>query len=89
MVITTTASGPATPGPASRRVASMPSIPGIRMSKRHTSGRSRRASSTACRPSGARLYESLGFVTLGVAPGAFHHPTLGFVGLRVMWLDLA
>ncbi|MFC6091512.1 hypothetical protein [Saccharothrix lopnurensis] len=34
------------------------------------------------------LYESLGFVTLGTAPGAFRHPTLGHVGLRVMWLDL-
>jgi GNAT superfamily N-acetyltransferase len=35
-----------------------------------------------------RLYESLGFVTLGVAPGAFRHPALGDVGLRIMWLDL-
>lgn len=35
-----------------------------------------------------RLYESLGFVTLGVAPGAFRHPELGEVGLRIMWLDL-
>jgi L-amino acid N-acyltransferase YncA len=34
------------------------------------------------------LYESLGFVTLGVAPGAFRHPELGAVGLRIMWLDL-
>jgi L-amino acid N-acyltransferase YncA len=34
------------------------------------------------------LYESLGFVTLGTAPGAFHHPILGPVGLRIMWLDL-
>jgi L-amino acid N-acyltransferase YncA len=34
------------------------------------------------------LYESLGFVTLGTAPGAFRHPTLGPVGLRIMWLDL-
>ena len=34
------------------------------------------------------LYESLGFVTLGTAPGAFRHPILGFVGLRIMWLDL-
>ncbi|NUT48653.1 MAG: GNAT family N-acetyltransferase [Saccharothrix sp.] len=38
--------------------------------------------------SAIRLYESLGFVTLGVAPGAFRHPTEGRVGLRVMWLDL-
>ncbi|MCR6488044.1 GNAT family N-acetyltransferase [Amycolatopsis sp. OK19-0408] len=35
-----------------------------------------------------RLYESLGFVTLGVAPGAFRHPDHGEVGLRIMWLDL-
>ncbi|ALG09756.1 GNAT family N-acetyltransferase [Kibdelosporangium phytohabitans] len=35
-----------------------------------------------------RLYESLGFVTLGTAPGAFRHPTRGAVGLRIMWLDL-
>nr|WP_158854626.1 GNAT family N-acetyltransferase [Saccharothrix deserti] len=35
-----------------------------------------------------RLYESLGFVTLGIAPGAFRHPTRGIVGLRIMWLDL-
>ena len=34
------------------------------------------------------LYESLGFITLGTAPGAFRHPTLGPVGLRIMWLDL-
>ncbi|MBE1498415.1 L-amino acid N-acyltransferase YncA [Amycolatopsis lexingtonensis] len=34
------------------------------------------------------LYESLGFTTLGVAPGAFRHPSLGDVGLRIMWLDL-
>jgi L-amino acid N-acyltransferase YncA len=34
------------------------------------------------------LYESLGFITLGTAPGAFHHPILGPVGLRIMWLDL-
>ncbi|WP_084800528.1 GNAT family N-acetyltransferase [Promicromonospora kroppenstedtii] len=35
------------------------------------------------------LYESLGFVTLGVAPGAFRHPELGDVGLRIMWRDLS
>ncbi|MEU4804236.1 GNAT family N-acetyltransferase [Actinosynnema sp. NPDC023587] len=35
-----------------------------------------------------RLYESLGFITLGVAPGAFRHPADGHVGLRIMWLDL-
>lgn len=38
--------------------------------------------------SAIRLYESLGFTTLGVAPGAFRHPVHGDVGLRVMWLDL-
>lgn len=37
---------------------------------------------------GVRLYESLGFLTLGIAPGAFRHPTQGIVGLRIMWLDL-
>ena len=35
-----------------------------------------------------RLYESLGFVTLGTAPGAFRHPEHGDVGLRILWLDL-
>ncbi|ONI87081.1 GNAT family N-acetyltransferase [Actinosynnema sp. ALI-1.44] len=35
-----------------------------------------------------RLYESLGFVILGTAPGAFRHPTMGDVGLHIMWLDL-
>ncbi|WP_037359246.1 GNAT family N-acetyltransferase [Amycolatopsis orientalis] len=35
-----------------------------------------------------RLYESLGFVTLGVAPEAFRHPVEGRVGLRIMWLEL-
>ncbi|MFI2486407.1 GNAT family N-acetyltransferase [Promicromonospora kroppenstedtii] len=35
------------------------------------------------------LYESLGFVTLGVAPGAFRHPELGDVGLRIMWRHLS
>jgi GNAT superfamily N-acetyltransferase len=36
-----------------------------------------------------RLYERHGFVTLGVAPGAFAHPRKGRVGLRIMWCDLA
>jgi len=35
-----------------------------------------------------RLYESLGFVTIGTAPGAFRHPDHGDVGLRILWLDL-
>lgn len=38
--------------------------------------------------SAIHLYESLGFSTLGTAPGAFRHPTEGPVGLRIMWLDL-
>jgi L-amino acid N-acyltransferase YncA len=38
--------------------------------------------------SAIHLYESLGFTTLGVAPGAFRHPLHGDVGLRIMWLDL-
>lgn len=38
--------------------------------------------------SAIHLYESLGFVTLGIAPGAFRHPTEGNVGLRIMWLGL-
>lgn len=35
-----------------------------------------------------RIYENLGFVTIGTVPGAFRHPVLGPVGLRIMWLDL-
>jgi len=35
-----------------------------------------------------RLYEHLGFRTIGVAPGAFRHPVDGDVDLRIMWLDL-
>ncbi|MEV6628188.1 GNAT family N-acetyltransferase [Amycolatopsis sp. NPDC051106] len=35
-----------------------------------------------------RLYENLGFVTIGTAPGAFRHPDHGDVGLRILWLDL-
>ncbi|MFI7533669.1 GNAT family N-acetyltransferase [Streptosporangium sp. NPDC049376] len=38
--------------------------------------------------SAIHLYESLGFTTLGTAPGAFRHPTEGHVGLRIMWLPL-
>lgn len=36
-----------------------------------------------------RLYERHGFMTLGTAPGAFEHPELGRVGLRIMWRDLS
>ena len=36
-----------------------------------------------------RLWRSLGFVVVGTVPGAFRHPTLGYVGLHVMFLDLS
>ena len=35
-----------------------------------------------------RLYEELGFTTVGVVPRAFRHPTAGLVGLRVMYRDV-
>jgi len=35
------------------------------------------------------LYESLGFRIVGTVPGAFEHPTLGRVGLHVMYHDFA
>ncbi|MDX2591409.1 GNAT family N-acetyltransferase [Streptomyces sp. WI03-4A] len=35
-----------------------------------------------------RLYERLGFGLIGTVPGAFRHPTLGPVGLHVMYHDL-
>jgi GNAT superfamily N-acetyltransferase len=35
-----------------------------------------------------RLYASLGFTVIGTVPGAFEHPSLGRVGLRVMYHDL-
>jgi hypothetical protein len=31
------------------------------------------------------LYERQGFVVVGTVPGAFAHPTLGRVGLHVMY----
>ncbi|EWT05662.1 GCN5 family acetyltransferase [Intrasporangium chromatireducens Q5-1] len=34
------------------------------------------------------LYESLGFTVVGTVPGAFAHPSLGRVGLHVMFCDL-
>jgi GNAT superfamily N-acetyltransferase len=34
------------------------------------------------------LYESLGFETIGTVPGAFLHPTEGYVGLCVMYRAL-
>lgn len=35
-----------------------------------------------------RLYEQLGFETIGVVPRAFRHPVEGLVGLHVMYRDL-
>lgn len=34
------------------------------------------------------LWRSLGFEVIGTVPGAFHHPTLGYVGLHVMYRPL-
>jgi GNAT superfamily N-acetyltransferase len=34
------------------------------------------------------LYKRLGFEVVGTVPGAFEHPTLGRVGLHVMYRDL-
>jgi GNAT superfamily N-acetyltransferase len=34
------------------------------------------------------LWESLGFTIVGTVPGAFDHPTHGYVGLHVMYLSL-
>lgn len=34
-----------------------------------------------------KLYASLGFSTVGTVPGAFRHPTRGYVGLHVMYLE--
>jgi L-amino acid N-acyltransferase YncA len=35
-----------------------------------------------------RLYEQLGFWTVGVVPRAFRHPEQGLVGLHIMYRDL-
>jgi GNAT superfamily N-acetyltransferase len=35
-----------------------------------------------------RLWESFGFRTLTRVPGAFRHPSLGFVDVLVLWKDL-
>jgi len=35
-----------------------------------------------------RLYERVGFTTVATIPGGFHHPTEGYVGLHIMYLDL-
>ena len=34
------------------------------------------------------LYRRLGFDVVGTVPGAFQHPTLGRVGLHVMYREL-
>lgn len=36
-----------------------------------------------------RLWQSLGFVIIGTVPGAFEHPDHGYVGLHVMFKELA
>ncbi|WP_425954200.1 GNAT family N-acetyltransferase [Xylanimonas sp. McL0601] len=35
------------------------------------------------------LWHTLGFRTIGIVPGAFRSPSRGYVGLHVMYLDLA
>ena len=35
-----------------------------------------------------KLWQDLGFEIVGTVPGAFRHPTQGYVGLYVMYLDL-
>jgi GNAT superfamily N-acetyltransferase len=34
------------------------------------------------------LWQDLGFQIIGTVPGAFEHPTQGYVGLHLMYLDL-
>jgi GNAT superfamily N-acetyltransferase len=34
------------------------------------------------------LWQSVGFEIIGTVPGAFRHPTQGYVGLHVMHLSL-
>jgi L-amino acid N-acyltransferase YncA len=34
------------------------------------------------------LWQSLGFEIVGTVPGAFEHPSEGFVGLHIMYLEL-
>ena len=38
--------------------------------------------------SAVELYRRLGFSVIGTVPGAFAHPTLGRVGLHVMYREL-
>ena len=35
------------------------------------------------------LWRSLGFAVIGTVPGAFHHPTRGYVGLHVMYRSVS
>jgi ribosomal protein S18 acetylase RimI-like enzyme len=35
-----------------------------------------------------RLWQRLGFAIVGTVPGAFEHPTLGFVAVHVMYRSL-
>jgi ribosomal protein S18 acetylase RimI-like enzyme len=35
------------------------------------------------------IYRRLGFEIVGTVPGAFAHPTLGRIGLHIMYRDLA
>jgi hypothetical protein len=34
--------------------------------------------------SAVHLWQALGFAIIGTVPEAFHHPTLGYVGLHIM-----
>ena len=38
--------------------------------------------------SAVRLWQDLGFEIIGTVPDAFDHPTLGLVGLHIMYLRL-
>ena len=39
-------------------------------------------------PGAVEIYRRLGFAVIGTVPGAFAHPTLGRVGLHVMYREL-
>jgi hypothetical protein len=65
-------------------------------SARRASGGRRKRATSACSSNAVAatntraiaLYESLGFETIGTVPGAFRHPTEGYVGLCVMYRAL-
>jgi GNAT superfamily N-acetyltransferase len=42
----------------------------------------------ASNTSAVELYERHGFTIVGTVPGAFEHPTLGRIGLHVMYVEL-